>query len=186
MNNKHIAAILIIAISLCLIQVTLSLKKQTESARTNAEVAAAERNTAENEKTMKEGFLGKTKADTAQLRAYAQLWREHIERTGTEARAKAEFSKMLKRFPLLTQFTTSNMPSAENKDMTWLKSRVGNGIKLEGDYFKVIQLLSAFERELPLSRISTLEIRKGQRKDDVELELQVESPLLPQLPIAAK
>ena len=86
---------------------------------------------------------------------------------------------MLKRFPNLTQFITNTLPITENKDMPWLKTRVGNGTKLEGDYHKVIQLLSAFERELPVSRISKLEIKKGQRLNDVELELMVESPLLP-------
>ena len=179
MNNKHIAAILIIAVGLCLFQVTLSLKKQTEEASNNADFAETEASNAEFQKNLKTKHLQKTKDETAKLRAYHQIWKEHIERTGTDQRATAEFKKMLKRFPNLTQFITNTLPITENKDMPWLKTRVGNGTKLEGDYHKVIQLLSAFERELPVSRISKLEIKKGQRLNDVELELMVESPLLP-------
>jgi hypothetical protein len=51
-------------------------------------------------------------------------------------------------------------------------------VKLEGDAERTIQLLASIERELATSRISSLELRKGQRGNDVELDLAVEFPLL--------
>ena len=69
MNNKHIAAILIIAVGLCLFQVTLSLKKQTEEASNNADFAETEASNAEFQKNLKTKHLQKTKDETAKLRA---------------------------------------------------------------------------------------------------------------------
>jgi hypothetical protein len=66
----------------------------------------------------------------------------------------------------------------ENKDMAYVNRRVTSNVKLEGDAEKTIQLLGAVERELPTSRISLLELRKGQRANAVELDLSVESPLV--------
>ena len=50
--------------------------------------------------------------------------------------------------------------------------------RFEGDYQKSLQLLSMIERELPTSRITSAEIRKGQRANDVEVSLLVEFPVI--------
>ena len=56
--------------------------------------------------------------------------------------------------------------------------RFQNIIALEGDYATAVGLIGQIEKEMPASRITTLNIAKGTRGSDVRLSMTVESPIL--------
>ncbi len=176
MNNKHIAAFLVLALSLGLFQVTLMMKKEMDQANARKTQAITAFNAATSTFSSTQAKLKTFKNDTAATLTFGARWSHDIEKTGSEQKAKQEFDRQLKKFPQLVRFSSSSTPPAENKDNAYLRSRVGNNIKLEGDYLKVIELMSSFERELPASRISDVLLKKGAKKNDVELNLAVEFP----------
>lgn len=178
MNTKHLACVLLFAIICGLFQGTRMLNQRMLTAMEATEDAAGRHATAVTERTTTQSDLDKARKDTAARRKYLEMWRPKFEQGGTESSAKNDFTRMLKRFPTLVQFFTNTSAPAENKDMAYVNRRIASTVKLEGDAEKTIQLLSSIEREMPTSRISVLEIRKGQRGNDVELDLAVESPLL--------
>lgn len=178
MNAKHLACVLLFAVVCALFQGTMMLNQRWLTAMEATRDAADRHGTAKNEQTLTQTVLADARVKTAAHRKYLEMWRQKFEQSGTEASAKNEFNRMLKRFPSLVQFVTQTSSPVENKDMTFVNRRIASNVKLEGDAEKAVQLLASMERELPTSRISNLEIRKGQRGNDVELDLAVEFPLL--------
>jgi hypothetical protein len=160
----------------------MMLKDRWFNATESAKEAADRHSAARDRRTSAQRLLDENRTSTAARRKYLEMWRPKFEQGGTEASAKNEFARMLKRFPTLVQFLNQTSAPVENKDMSFVSRRITSSVKLEGDAEKTIQLLAAIERDLPTSRISSLELRKGQRGNDVELDLAVEFPLLPAPP----
>ncbi|HWB06406.1 MAG TPA: hypothetical protein VG796_25505 [Verrucomicrobiales bacterium] len=178
MNAKHLASLLLFIVVLLLFQLTIMLNKRWTTAMEATRDAEDRHGAARKEQTDTSNALEKVRRETAARRKYLEMWRQKFEQSGTEISAKNEFTRMLKRFPTLVQFVTNTSGAVENKDMGFVNRRITSSVKLEGDAEKTIQLLASIERELSTSRISMLEIRKGQRGNDVELDLAVEFPLL--------
>jgi len=179
MNTKHLACVLLFAVVIGLFMGTKVLNERMVTASEAAEDARTRHEGTKAKHIMARAALEKNKADTAPHRKFLEMWRVKFEQGGSEPiTAKNEFGRMLKRFPNLTPFGNQTNPPVENKDMTYVNRRVATTVKLEGDAEKAIQLLASIERELPTSRISSLEIRKGQRNNDIELDLSVEFPLI--------
>lgn len=179
MNNKHLACVLLAAVIFGFFYGAMTLNHKWDAAVAATDDAAARNSMKQQEVKYTQEALEVTRKKTAPLRKYLEMWKPKFEQSGTnEASAKNEFSRMLKRFPTLVQFMTSTSSPVENKDMTFVNRRISSSVKLEGDAEKAIQLLASIERELPTSRISILEIRKGQKGNAVELDLSVEVPLL--------
>jgi hypothetical protein len=179
MNTKHLACILLFAVVLGLFQGTLMLHKRMISANEALTAASDGHTMASNARSAAENNLAKQRKDTAAHRKFLEMWRPKLEATGNEGTAKVEFNRLLKRFPTLVTFLNSTGAPAQNKDMSYINRRIASNVKLEGDAEKAMVFLSSIERDLPTSRIQELEIRKGQRANDVELTVSVETPLLP-------
>jgi prefoldin subunit 5 len=179
MNTKHLACLLLFAVVIGLLQGTSMLNKKKEAADEAHEFAKRSYEAATAERIQTQKNLDKKRHVTAALRKYLEMWRPKLEQSGTENNAKNEFQRLLKKFPTLVTFNNSTSAPAENKDMSYVNRRIASNVKLEGDAEKAISLLASVERDLATSRISNLEIRKGQRGNDVELTISVETPLLP-------
>jgi hypothetical protein len=186
MNAKHLSCVILFILVAALFQGTMMLHQRWMTAMEATRDAEDRHNTANKEQADAAKILDTVRRDTAARRKYLEMWRQKFEQSGTEIAAKNEFTRMLKRFPTLIQFVTNTSGAVENKDMGYVNRRITNTVKLEGDAEKTVQLLASIERELPTSRISMLEIRKGQRGNDVELDLSVEFPLLAVAPTEAE
>jgi len=187
MNTKHFACVLLAVVIFGFFYGASTLNQKWDSAVTATEDAAARHTLKKQEQALTQGALDFTRRETAAHRKYLEMWRPRFEQSGTsEATAKNEFSRMLKRFPSLVQFNNTTSAPVENKDMAFVNRRVASSVKLEGDAEKAVQFLASIEREMPTSRISVMEIRKGQRGNAVELDLSVEVPLLASPPPPAK
>jgi hypothetical protein len=182
MNTKHLACVLLFAVVLGLFQGTMLLNKRMLAAMSSLEDAAAKHSTASLERTIAQGSLEKARKDTAAHRKYLEMWKPKFEQAGSESSAKTEFNRLLKRFPYLTTFLNSTSAPTENKEMSFVNRRIASNVKLEGDAERAFQFVAAIERDMPTSRIQNMELRKGQRGNDVELNLSVETPLLPAAP----
>ena len=179
MNPKHLACVLLAAVIFGFFYGAMTLNQRRAAAETATEDAAGRHAMKQQELKLTQDALDVARRKTAPLRKYLEMWKPKFEQSGTsEATAKNEFSRMLKRYPSLVQFMNSTSPPVENKDMTFVNRRISGSVKLEGDAERAVQLLAAIEREMPTSRISMLEIRKGQKGNAVELDLTVDVPLL--------
>ena len=179
MNTKHLACVLLFAVVLGLFQGTMMLNKRMLSAMSALEDASSRHSTASLDRTIAQGSLEKARKDTAAHRKYLEMWKPKLEQSGSEGSAKTEFNRLLKRYKTLTTFLNSTSAPTENKEMIFVNRRIASNVKLEGDAEKAFQFIAAIERDMPTSRIQEMELRKGQRGNDVELNVSVETPLLP-------
>ena len=178
MNQKHLASILLFAVIIGLAQGVLMLNKKRQAAMEAADSATGKLATATSMRTTAQTALDTTRESTAPLRKYYRMWLPEFEKTDTEIKAKDSFNNALKRLPDLVMFDKGMNPPAPNKEASYVVQRSAGRAKFEGDYQKSIQLISMIEREIPTSRISSIEIRKGQRANDVEVQLLVEFPII--------
>ncbi|MDB6072355.1 MAG: hypothetical protein JWL81_3526 [Verrucomicrobiales bacterium] len=185
MNQKHLASVLLFAVIIAFSQGVLTLHKKRQAAQEAAEAAEAKLDSASRMKLVAQNALNSTRDSTAPLRKYYRMWLPEFEKTDSEVKAKNSFLQTLKRTPNLVVFDQGMNPLAPNKETTYVGQRATGRARFEGDYQKSIQLLAMFEREHPTSRISSVEIRKGQRANDVEVSLLVEFPVITAPPAAA-
>lgn len=179
MNTKHLSCTLLFLVVLGLLQGIIVLNKKMLSAMTDRDDAAGRREVATRDRTTAQIALDKNRKDSAAHRKFLEMWQPKLTQTGNENSAKKEFNLLLKRFMSLTSFANTTSSPVENKEMSYINRRITSSVRLEGDAEKAIQFLASVERDLATSRIQSLEIRKGQRGNDVELNLAVETPLLP-------
>ena len=189
MNHKHLASLLLFAVIIALGYGIKTLDAKRQTVQDAADAALSKLETSSAMRTEAQAVLTRTRESTAPLRKYFRMWLPEFEKTDSELKAKDSFNKTLKRIPNLVMFDQGMNPPAPNKEAAYVVQRASGRAKFEGDYQKSIQLISMIEREIPTSRISTIEIRKGQRANDVEVQMVVEFPVIapsPAVPAAAK
>lgn len=178
MNHKHLASVLLFAIIIGLSQGVLMLNKKRQAAEESAETAGSKLATTSSLRNQAQIVLGKTRESSAPLRKYYRMWLPEFEKTDSEIKAKDSFLPTLNRVSNLVMFDRGMNPLVPLKDATFVMQRAAGRAKFEGDFQKSLQLLSMIERELPTSRISSVELRKGQRANDVEVSMLVEFPVI--------
>jgi hypothetical protein len=186
MNNKHLASLLLFLVMFGLCYGVLSLNKKKQAAEEEADAALSKLAMTSNLRTTAQEALAKTRETTAPLRKYYRMWLPEFEKTDSEIKAKNNFQQTIKRIPNLVFFDQGMNPLMPNKDAVYVAHRASGRAKFVGEYQKSLQLLSMIERELPTSRIASVEIRKGDRANDVEVNLLVEFPVIAAPPIAKK
>lgn len=185
MNQKHLASVLLFAVIIAFSQGVLMLHKKRQAAQEAAEAAETKLDIATRMHSSAQMVLTKTRESTAPLRKYYRMWLPEFEKTDSELKAKDTFLPTIKRIPNLVFFDLGMNPLAPIKEAAFVVQRSAGRAKLVGDYQKCLQLLSMVERELPTSRISSVEIRKGERANDIEVSLVVEFPvIIPSAPAA--
>jgi hypothetical protein len=178
MNSKHLASLLLFLTIVLLFVGVQTLHKKRQNAQDAADAAQAKHGTATAMRSSAQGVLAKTRESTAPLRKYYRMWLPEFEKTDSEFKAKNGFQQTIKRFPTLVMFDQGMNPLAPNKDAAYVTQRASGRAEFQGEYPKAIQFLATLEREIPTSRIASVEIRKGDRANDVKVTLQAEFPII--------
>ena len=178
MNHKHLASLLLFAVIIALGYGVKTLHTKRQAAQDAADAALGKLETTSSLRAQAQTVLSSTRESTAPLRKYFRMWLPEFEKTDSELKAKDSFNRTLKRVPNLVMFDQGMNPPAPNKEAAYVVQRASGRAKFEGDYQKSIQLISMIEREIPTSRISAIEVRKGQRANDVEVQMVVEFPVI--------
>ncbi len=186
MNQKHLASVILFAVIIALGYGVLTLNKKRQAAEDAAEAAESKFSSSATMRAGAQTVLNTTRETTAPLRKYFRMWLPEFEKTDSELKAKDNFNRTIKRVPNLVMFDQGMNPASPNKDSTFVVQRASGRAKFEGDYQKSLQLISMIEREIPTSRISSIEIRKGQRANDVEVQIVAEFPIIAGSPAEAK
>lgn len=178
MNQKHLASLLLFAVIIALGYGVKVLDTKRRTVQDAADAAQSKLETTSALRAQAQTVLTNTRESTAPLRKYFRMWLPEFEKTDSEIKAKNSFNTAIKRVPNLVMFDQGMNPPAPNKEAAYVVQRASGRAKFEGDYQKSIQLISSIEREIPTSRISSIEVRKGQRANDVEVQIVVEFPLI--------
>jgi hypothetical protein len=130
-----------------------------------------------------EGIASKAKREltqledsTAQLRNFAKAWSPYVEAVSSSQATEQKVIDLIKdagvfalsqRFELLDQ-----------KKDAFVKKRLRANITIEDHYAKVLNWMGAVESAIPVCRVSSCRLTRGQSGNDIRLELILDFPVI--------
>ncbi len=187
MNSKHGACIVIGGLIGLMGYGTLVMKRKLTDMREQAAAAQTAFDNAFQGRQNEHTKLLKRQRETEGVREYLKAWEASFAAVDSGDKADRIFDTRVKQGGILA-LNKSSEPTAVKKDSA-IAQTVLASLVFEDDYKKSLEWLSAFEGEVPASRVSSCTITKGQRGDDIKMELSIEFPLLsatsPELPSKA-
>lgn len=183
MNNKHLACIVILLACVLLVQGVLTMHRNATAKQADADRARRDANLAAVSLETQRGMLEDLKAKTSDLMAYLDAWEPHLNRIATPEAGEVNVNALLKqadllllsqRFEVVPNQNGSAVPTAANATIPQL---VRAHLTIEDDFIKSLNWLGELESKLPTSRVSNLEIVRGQTGNDIRLNVVVDIPL---------
>jgi len=176
MNNKHGACIILGGLIGLMGYGTLVMQRKLTDLEEQASAAQAAFDTAFLLRQTEHGRLLKRQRETEGPREYLKAWEPFFARVDSGDKADRIFDTRVKQGGIIA-LNKSSEATAVKKESA-ISQTVLAALVFEDDYKKSLDWLSAFEGEVAASRVSSCVISKGQRGDDVKMELAFEFPLL--------
>lgn len=176
-NHQSACLVLVIFIAGMLYGVN-ELRNSTNEARDKAENAQTEAETAEQQAQLAQIQLKSLEAKTASLRTAYSQWQPHFAGYKTAQDAEMRIAEVIREgdvFLISQKFETKEI----DKGAMISDALVAN-LVVEDDYAKTLNWLGRLEEEIPSCRISRCNMKRGDRGNDIHLELQVQIPVLEQ------
>ncbi len=187
MNGQKLACVLIIMVIACLAYGGQTIQKRNSASQKEAEEADGTRVTADSLLKAQEITHTLVEAKTRNLRQFLKDWEPIISRFQSPQDAEQAINSVLRStgiFILTQKFDVKTIPN------NGMMSKVLQGtIIVQDEYSKTLNWLGDLERRLPLARMTACRIKQGENGRQINLELNVELPLIeapkPPAPIEA-
>jgi hypothetical protein len=176
MNNHKTACMLLLFLVVGMLYGVNSLRNATSKAREVSQQSQSEAEAAEQSAQLAEIQLKSLDSKTAQLRLLYGEWKPHFDSHQNPQDAERKIADVIREgdFFLLSQkFTTAEL----EKESIISEALVADLI-VEDDYAKTLNWLGRLEESIPSCRITKCQILRGDRGNDVHLELQVQIPIV--------
>lgn len=184
MNNKHLAALVIVIATILLIQVVLQVHNQLAGIRRDAESARQRAIATEAQLQGQRIALATLQKDSAPLLAYLQAWEPALATADSPEAGELIISTRIKQSGLVS--LAQKYETTTIKNSTAIPKIVRAELTFEDDYARTLNWLGQTEHDLPASRISSLRIERGQSGNDVRMDIDLDLPLLSQQESAAQ
>jgi hypothetical protein len=188
MNSKHGACIIIGGLIGLMGYGTLVMNRKLTDLEEQEMTAEAAYDTSFQLRQTEHGRLLKRQRETEGIRDYLKSWEPFFARVDSGDKADRIFDTRVKQGGILA-LNKSSEATQVKKDSV-ISQTVLATLVFEDDYKKSLEWMSSFEGEVAASRVASCVITKGQRGDDVKMELAFEFPLLspisPALPSSLK
>lgn len=176
MNNHKTACLILIVFVAGMLYGVNQLRNASDAARDKANAAQTNAENAEQQAQLAQIQLKTLEAKTAQLRQVAKSWQPHFERFRSNQDAEQGIAEVIREADV---FVVSQKfdPRQLDKD-AMISDAVIADLVVEDDYIKTINWLGTLEQKIPNSRISKCILKRGDRGNNIHLELQVQIPVL--------
>ncbi|MGH8046392.1 MAG: hypothetical protein ACREKL_04030 [Chthoniobacterales bacterium] len=184
MNNKHIACLVILLIGVLAVQGVSMVRKRALAMQTAAETARNEADAARVELNSQRALLDDLKRKSDGLIQYLNEWEPHFSRLSTPESGELNVNALVKeanlvllaqRFEVMPNKTDST--AVQNTASQTIPQIVRAHLTIEDDFSKTINWLGNLESKLPIARVSSLDIIRGQAGNDVRMNVVVDIPL---------
>lgn len=175
MNNHKTACVLLLALIAGILYGVNSLRNSTSAARETAQMSQSEAETAEQQAQLANIQLKTLDSKTSQLRLVFGEWKPHFEAHTTAQDAEQRIAEVIREgdvFLISQKFETTEV----GKESIIEEALVAD-LVVEDDYSKTLNWLGRLEEAIPSCRITRCQILRGDRGNDVHLELQVHIPI---------
>lgn len=176
MNNHKAACVVLLLLAAGMLYGVNQLRNASISARSAADAVQTEAESAEQQAQLAQIQLKTLEAKTAELRAVADKWRPHFDEFNTSQDAEQRIAEVIREgevFLLSQKFETRELDQDDMISTAFVADLV-----FEDDYTKTLNWLGSLEQQIPNSRISRCVLGRGDRGNDINLELQIQVPVL--------
>jgi len=175
MSNKQIACVVLSMVIGLMAYGTLTMKKKLAAASAERDQAANKASAAEDARKKAKLDYDKKDRETLGLRDYLAEWQPYLKQTRNDSAAEGMFDQKLNQGNLVI-FRQGFEPLKLDPAST-IPSGLRARLNFEDDYHKLLTWLGSLESTLPTCRVSACRITKGQKGNDVKMELTAEVPL---------
>jgi len=176
MNEHKSACILLLLAIFGMLYGVNTLRNATSEARNFADETRIEAENAEQQAQIAQIQMKSLEASTAELRSAYAEWKPHFAAYRTPQDAEQRIAEVIREGDV---FLISQRFGTREVDRNGLvASAVVADLVVEDDYAKTLNWLGKLEEAIPMSRITRCNLKRGDRGNDIHLELQLQIPVL--------
>ena len=176
MNNHKAASILILVIVGLMGFGVHKLRSKAVAARDAAEVSQKQAEQSEQEKKIAEIKLKTLDAKTANLRKVYTEWLPHFESFGNARAGEQRITDVVRDGDVFLLSQRFNFQEVDKGDL--ISHALVADLVVEDDYSKTLNWLGKLEESIPSCRISKCRIERGDRGNNIHMDLKVQVPVL--------
>ncbi len=176
MNHHKAACALLLFLVAAILYGVNTLRNSTSSARETVRMSQSEAEMAEQQAQLANIQLKTLDSKTAELRLVFNEWKPYFEAHRTAQDAEQRIAEVIREgdvFLISQKFETDEV----GKDSVIEEALVAD-LVVEDDYAKTLNWLGRLEEAIPSCRITRCQLLRGDRGNDIHLELQVQIPIL--------
>lgn len=176
MKNHQSACFLLLFLTGAMLYGVNTLRNSTDSARELMKQALVEAETAEFQAQNALSQLKMLDSKTAELRLVYNEWKPHFENHRNAQDAEQRIAEVIRDgdvFLLSQKFETEEIEAG-----SIIKDALIADLVVEDDYTKALNWLGRLEEAIPSCRITRCEIERGDRGNDIHLQLRLQIPIL--------
>jgi len=176
MNGKKIACLLLIMIIAAVVYGTQMMQHAAAAMATEKDTANEEFVTADTECFKQEANLKKRTDQTRELRQFLDTWTPVIGRFQSSQDAEQELMRTIRNNSLLT--LSQKFEVRANGTNPLVPKSLLASLTVQDDFPKTLNWLGEIERKLPVARVTSCRLKKGDAGGRVNLEVHLEVPLI--------
>lgn len=176
MNNHKTACIVLVIAIVGMLYGVNQLRTSSVKAREAADSVQAQAETAESQAQLAQIQLKQLDGKTADLRKISGEWREHFNSFQTAQDAEQRIVSVVQEGDVF--LISQKFEERQIENASFIKTALVADLVVEDEFAKTLNWLGQIEEKVPSCRISRCNITRGDRGNDVHLELQIQIPVL--------
>lgn len=176
MTNHKTACMILIAVIAGMLYGVNQLRNMANSQAQAAESTRTEAETAEQQTQLAQIQLKTLESKTAHLRSIYEEWKPHFQNCKTPQDAEQKIAEVIREGDVF--LLSQKFESRELDKTALIPEAVVADLVVEDDYTKTLNWLGRLEESLPSCRITKCNVTRGDRGNDIHVELQVQIPVL--------
>lgn len=176
MHAQKAACLVLLVFTVGMLYGVNQLRNASTAAKEDAQQKQTEAEQAEQQAQLAQIQLKSLEAKTAPLRQVFKEWEPHFANLSTPQDAERRIAEAVREGDVF--LISKKFESREVDPKALISEALVADIVVEDDYTKTLNWLGRLEESTPSCRISRCKLIRGDRGNDIHLELQVQVPVL--------
>lgn len=178
MNNHKSACLVLVMLIVGMLYGVNQLRNATNTAREISNEVKIQAETAEQQAQLAQIQLKSLESKTAELRSAFTQWEPHFASYRSPQDAEQRIAEVIREGDVF--LLSQKFEAREIEKGALITEALTADLIVEDEYTKTLNWLGKLEEAIPSCRISRCSIKRGERGNDIHLELQIQIPVLSQ------
>ncbi|MEM8954735.1 MAG: hypothetical protein AAGD22_11330 [Verrucomicrobiota bacterium] len=143
-----------------------------------ARAAEAEARTEENLRENTEKQLAVLKMGTRSLRDYFDQWLPHLGSAGAVEKEEQKIFDLIKSAQIFASSQRTEVKAASGDKEAFIPQKLSAHLVIQDNYTKTMNWMGSLEEALPSCRIANIKLTRGVSRNDVQVEVTIDFPLI--------